>query len=583
MTAMTTANRTSGVAPLLVFFDAVDVVASGSGVPQSSPESPWLWSSGVYQPSDYEGILYEWNFGDSNSGTWTPTGLSRNTATGYTAAHVFETAGTYTVSLTVTDTGGTVYSYSQSITVSAISGTTYYVASNGSDANNGTSTNTPFLTVEHGLTMAAANRSILLRRGDTFNEGPLVASGTGPLIIGAYGAGNRPIINSSASGDPGTPEFPVRLTGTDWRVMDVEIQGTGWCALQAEGSPGLYLRCFVNSNGIVVGIGGSTGNQSTPLDGVGFVECEVDSSNLYGGYLEARRGVVMGNNIHDISGSHVLRVPQMHHGVISNNRLWWTDAARHSLKLHSRAVDDGFLGWTQFVVISDNIVYGNQEPVHFSPQDTGADEIVSHVVYERNKHFNSSVTIAHVVIWADDVICRNNVMDMSGGSTSTYGFLATHGGAEPNHFNIRVYNNTIARSDACTELIALQTNTSATNVEYKNNILYAPSGSLTAVEGTPGAGFSQSNNVTTSTNPNFVNLAGSDFRLTATTQATIVNAGATLSEVRQDFLRLLRPAGAAYDVGAYEYGATGGTTPATIIDIVRGTVFASDTLAAAIG
>ena len=95
-------SRTSGIAPLAVFFDA-----SGTG------------SVGVTSYPFHE-IQYSWNFGDSVAGAATTCGAvvagegfwacgsrvgtsSKNIAYGPVAAHVFETAGTYTVTLTAYD------------------------------------------------------------------------------------------------------------------------------------------------------------------------------------------------------------------------------------------------------------------------------------------------------------------------------------------------------------------------------------------------------------------------------------------------------------------------------------------------
>ena len=99
---MTTASRVTGVAPLSVFFDAVDTIPEGTA-------SPFAWASGVVQPTDREGTRYDWDFGDPAAGTWRTTGLGRNSATGYTAAHVYENPGTYTATLSVMDTAGTVH------------------------------------------------------------------------------------------------------------------------------------------------------------------------------------------------------------------------------------------------------------------------------------------------------------------------------------------------------------------------------------------------------------------------------------------------------------------------------------------
>ena len=81
-------SRTSGVAPLYVFFDATATTAAATNRP-------------------FHELEYRWDFGDAASGSWTSTpgmpNLSRNQATGPVAAHVFESPGTYTVSLTALD------------------------------------------------------------------------------------------------------------------------------------------------------------------------------------------------------------------------------------------------------------------------------------------------------------------------------------------------------------------------------------------------------------------------------------------------------------------------------------------------
>ncbi|HUW82303.1 MAG TPA: PKD domain-containing protein, partial [Phycisphaerae bacterium] len=209
--AMAAASRTSGVATLAVFFDAVDA------------------ASGVVQPADgnHANVYYRWDFGDPGSGTWSTSGRSRNQATGYVAAHVYERPGSYTVTLTVTESAGATYQYEQQIEVQSFGGTTYYVSSSsGSDANDGRSPSRPLRTLDAAMSRLGTNRRILLKRGDTWR----VASGIwigdpGPGIIGAYyhsdGSDDlsRPkphiVITSSGSGmDCGGP------WASDWRIMD---------------------------------------------------------------------------------------------------------------------------------------------------------------------------------------------------------------------------------------------------------------------------------------------------------------------------------------------------------------------------
>ncbi|WP_227686916.1 right-handed parallel beta-helix repeat-containing protein [Spirosoma arboris] len=79
--------------------------------------------------------------------------------------------------------------------------TTYYVASNGSDANNGKSATSPFqnLAKINSLPLQAGD-VVLFRRGDTF-RGTLQLTESGsassPIVIDAYGSGNKPILSGA--------------------------------------------------------------------------------------------------------------------------------------------------------------------------------------------------------------------------------------------------------------------------------------------------------------------------------------------------------------------------------------------------
>ena len=94
--------RTSGVAPLAVFFDASGTTDVG------------------VTARPFHDLEYTWDFGDPTAGTWAygaqPGVSSKNSATGPVAAHVFEKPGTYTVTLTAFDGTNTVTT-SKTITV----------------------------------------------------------------------------------------------------------------------------------------------------------------------------------------------------------------------------------------------------------------------------------------------------------------------------------------------------------------------------------------------------------------------------------------------------------------------------------
>ena len=116
---------------------------------------------------------------------------------------------------------------------------TYYVASSGSDTNNGLSAGAPFqsLAKVSGLSLLPGDQ-MLFRRGDTFRgQLNLGRSGTAgkPIVMDAYGTGNSPILSGAT---------PV----TNW----TDVGGNLWqAAFPAAGSmvTGLY------SNGVALPLG----------------------------------------------------------------------------------------------------------------------------------------------------------------------------------------------------------------------------------------------------------------------------------------------------------------------------------------
>ena len=110
-TAQLTASRTSGTAPMAVFFDATGTTDTTTTL------------------DTFRELGYQFNFGDPLPGVWQYDSLPKNLQTGGPlAAHVFETPGTYVVNLTVKDASGN--SSSASVTINVQSADTVYSGTN---------------------------------------------------------------------------------------------------------------------------------------------------------------------------------------------------------------------------------------------------------------------------------------------------------------------------------------------------------------------------------------------------------------------------------------------------------------------
>jgi hypothetical protein len=394
--------------------------------------------------------------------------------------------------------------------------------------------------------MVGTNRAILFRRGDTFattNKGISVA---GPGLIGAYGSGNRPILVSTGGG--------FTVSGADWRIMDLEVQGaSGAQAIDFNASVRTVnmLALRVRAPGMATGFGWSDYSTvlSNPHDGCMIVDSEAVGASINGVYVGGRRIALLGNNIHDVPNSHAARVWMAHKGVISNNRLWNPGPTRHALKLHGGTFG-GQRPETRWVSVSDNLVRGTQWTMPIGPQDAGQDERVSHVVVERNRFYGQSGIQADLMIHARQVMVRDNLFDGTGSYGEYKPITVNQLGKEPAPLDVRVYNNTVVRNDSAVSVYGLSVSSVSQNVTFRNNLVSAPLASTVAlVTGTGGTGFVSDHNLLSAT-PGFANASGGDYSLQPGSPA--IGAGATLWEVRYDFLGRPRSSSTAFDVGAFK-------------------------------
>jgi len=165
------------------------------------------------------------------------------------------------------------------------------------------------------------------------------------------------------------------------------------------------------------------------------------------------------------------------------------------------------------------------------------------------------------------IVIRNNIVITHGG-TNTVGGNVEH---------LTIINNTVIGS-----LSYLASNdpagiilTNCPNSTVKNNIVYDQASWAISLEGTTYTGLDIGNNCTYNSdgsipfgtpypqdlwgiNPLFVNPAHGDYHLK--TGSPCIDAGATLADVTDDYDHNARPAGTAYDIGAFECTAPAITT-----------------------
>ncbi len=568
---MTTASRTTGVAPLAVFFDAVDTATPA-------------WDSGVVQPGDgdFGAYYYEWNFGDDPSAVWNTTGLSKNEATGFVAAHVYEQPGTYSVVLRVTDTTGDVHEYVQEIEVLPFSGTTYYVSSSeGDDDNDGLSEEEPFETLTQAFAVMGSNCRILLKRGDEWIcNAPLIAACEGPVSVADYGHGDKPVVRAST--DLGSAIFATARD--DWRFMNLHLihnydveGGEGSDAIKTEAGATNTLMLRINARKTGAGALGPSFATNTFLQ-----ECDISDCRRAGVYIQQTRcAALMGCSIHQTQNYHNIYSNSIQKVVYSNNCLADAGGGRHNLRVCAEFTSNGWP--SRYVTIVDNLIdSGTWLSVHIGPNRGSVHQEISDVLVERNSIWNCSQNGISIEAATQRIRVINNVVEAkieleSGSAFGDPGprdvLIAHNTIINPNDDaalkvtgddfgNVQIVNNILHSVTTSGWSVGLWVVDPAalTGVVSDHNLFYAAGLDRVARTGLHGSWVNYTlgdwqalgedgSSTDTDTSP-YVDEAGGDWRPAGGGAAH--DTADTTSVVREDYARNDRPQGDAADIGAYE-------------------------------
>ncbi len=574
------ASRTSGVAPLSVFFDA-----TGTTDPTKTTRP-------------FHDLQYTWTFGDPAGGaTWAngsnPGKNSRNQATGPVAAHVFETPGTYTVTATVTD-GTNQASFKTTITVTdpnvvfkgantiCIAAETSPVAGAGG-CPVGAEVIRQVSFYQAVNTYAQTGKRVLFKRGDTFiNDFPAVVSHKGPGIIGAYGTGANPIIKATGNRDIMHLSDKSTPTIGDWRIMDLEfdgLSGNNANGVVAEGGINqvLFLRMNIHNveGGIYFAI--TTLDNFTAQgypgqsiwDQISIVDSDVNTSLNYLIFLSASRYALLGSFVDNSLDAHVMRSHYLDKAIVSNNTV--SRAAKNELlfKLHAPTWCDseiskcnqltdtlpvgvGHSGYTEDVVISDNKFVpaaGTPYSVAVAPQNATSDERLRNIILERNWFTAAANIQIALVMQGSEFTVRNNICDLTGSTNPGQACFGAEGEiswASPLASNIRIYNNTGHASllGSSFSLVKVNAGSAPKNLSVINNLTNGPHATL--ISGTPGAEFVESNN---STNADLTkSLFTTNIPLIPLQFKPLTTGGGLLVPVWSDFYQV--PVTGTHDIGA---------------------------------
>jgi len=535
-------STASGVAPLAVFFDATASTSTETTRP-------------------FHDVTYWWDFGDTGAGTWsngTGANTSKNSAYGPTTAHLFETAGTKTVTLWGYD-GVTLTSTTKTIIVSdgdsEWTGAKTICYSTGAAPVPGVNGVPTGATCVGGVTNLAlsisnnigtGNTRHMLQAGDTFSiSGSIAINKGGPSMVCKFGSGVNPIISSSLSS---TAVFGLSSSSTatgvsDWRFQDITIDCNNQNLGTAFEGKGSFTKMTINrvymtrvfygllmSQGTIDSLNSGSRthamwDQVYVFDST-FYDLYTSASGPNAFYVSASRAAAMGCSIdNNLNGEHGIRFQYCNRAVFSNNTVQGIATGKVNLTLRGypfgggNTLDAG--QYSEKVVISDNTLIGGNSTgiMGIAPQHDASDERGRNFLVERNWFVGSSATQYFMVIAQTDVTVRNNLgysPNNLGGAFVTFKDEDSNAVAKPDRGH--VYNNSFYHSITGTgyfNLVALTpnyNNLAGCVFESKNNILYATSSAVNvSMTGNTSSGTmtasNNSNNVSSiSTAPGFATV-----------------------------------------------------------------------------
>jgi hypothetical protein len=409
------------------------------------------------------------------------------------------------------------------------SGVTYYVASNGSDNNNGSSTQ-PFRQIRKALSVVSAGDTILVSDGDYLGFDLYGKNGTStsPITIKATGQN----VNILKTTDRSDNRDTIHISFSSYVVLDgVKASNANRAAIRINQSHHITVRNGSFTNNTTWGI---FTNHSDDL----LIENNVCSGSI---------------NEHGIYVSNSGDRP-----VLRRNRTFNNRGAGIQLNADLSAGGDGIITGA---LIEKNIIYGNGSGGGAGLNLDGVqDSIVRNNLLYNNLATGIALFQGDGAAGPRGMQVLHNTIDMA--STARWALLIWNSSGLNTVRNNILFNRNTSRGGIT---YLNQTDVSNTNSDFNILDKVTPNDSSTVL--TLAQWQAQGHEIHSLSVPLanlFVDPATQDYHLKSASPA--IDKALTLNTVTDDMDNSVRPAGSASDIGCYEYaGQTPTPTPTPVL------------------
>lgn len=351
---------------------------------------------------------YHWDFGDPGS--------AYNDLTGWNAGHVYDNPGTYTVTLTMTDSAGLTSTATGQVTVAADTRPTIYVDTHGSDSNSGASPAQAVQTPNRAFQIAGneSNVRILFKRGETFNVNTVLTMTGSNVYVGAYGTGANPVLNRVA----GYENFVLFTAGTSSGVTIQNLTFDSPNAVTSGPAPEITQNAILAAGTDVVVRDDTFLNLEYAIDGETMphgIIVQDNSAPLVKGlrgyfcWVDGTDWTIIGNTVANSTRQHVVRSNDVNTSgvLIAYNNFSKVLSADDPAEIMKTTIN--FRGGQYIYVTGNTLNYGQ---LGFGPDPTMSPTASAQwIVVEGNFFHDTTLGITGAT---DHLMARDNHFDWTG-------------------------------------------------------------------------------------------------------------------------------------------------------------------------